>query len=495
MFEQPNISKVFSKCSNRNPGELAPPAYIDISQSCSSMCPSFVSHDDHNEAPPTYEETCGTVYVSGSENSLSQQPGPHRNSSQDSRNSSLQPNSPSHLAIQQFSEVENNDGGEDWRRMRESPRSNLLSPANSGALMAQAAVRRQRQALPPLTLNDSSDQQQPMLPPPGSSSLIIDQNSAGNAFIGSPENLSHSSQVQSPDSGRLTATAPPTPVPPGLKQTGSIDHDQMSWSRRSFSSIPSYTCLLGKSGEVSAQIFDTSSIIQGMMPPHSVHCGGSDDPNEEDTRCKNTLSPTLDGSGSSDALPGHSAIPARSHSLSSVVPLRVGVPYKVCQAQGQLKSPVRSHGISSPLLSSPQHSVDVISQSQQHNQHVSSHIDANSRSSTSPPAPNSASDAQSYNQSDSESSEPARGTEVIQGQRMYNLQTSKITSSTSIDQSKEACDEAQFLSECPAGEDKSNKICEKSTNLREENKALQVEVRSADSGSPVLSSLDIQETI
>ncbi|RUS79887.1 hypothetical protein EGW08_012365, partial [Elysia chlorotica] len=256
----------------RNPGELAPPAYIDISQSCTSMCPSFVSHEDHNEAPPTYEETCRGTYLSGSENSLSQ-PGPRNDSLQSSHRGSVLAHPPEYALTQQVPDAEH-DGVEAGRRRQESQGSNILSPANSGALMAQAAVRRHRQTLPPLTLVDSCDQR-PMLQPASPSITNVAGNAVANACVRppSPKNVSPSSHMQSPDSGHLAATAPPTPVPPGVLPMAEKDEAQ-TWSRRSFSSIPSYTCLLSKSGEVSAQVFDTSSIIQGLIP-HSVNFSGS----------------------------------------------------------------------------------------------------------------------------------------------------------------------------------------------------------------------------
>ncbi|CAL1546877.1 unnamed protein product, partial [Lymnaea stagnalis] len=68
--EEPNTDPIPSIF--RNTDELAPPSYTDIAQSFNSNSPSFFSHDDHNEAPPTYEETCAGIYPYASESSLTQ---------------------------------------------------------------------------------------------------------------------------------------------------------------------------------------------------------------------------------------------------------------------------------------------------------------------------------------------------------------------------------------------------------------------------------------
>ena len=459
---------LISMCICRNPGELAPPAYIDISQSCSSMCPSFVSHEDHNEAPPTYEETCRGIYLSGSENSLSQ-PASRNNSFQSSHHSSLLPNPPAYALTQQMSDIEH-DGVEEWRRMRESQCSSILSPANSGALMAQAAVRRQRQTLPPLTLHDNCDQHS-MIPTASSSIINVLENAGANACIRSPspENLSLSSYMQSPNSGRLATTAPPTPVPPGVKQMGK--DDIQNWSRRSFSSIPSYTCLLSKSGEVSAQVFDTSSIIQGMMP-HSVHVSDIEGQGEQNARTRESLGATVDASGIENLLPAHSSVPARSHSLSSVLPLRLGVPYNTHPAQEESMSPNRSLIISSPLLSSPQHCPDVIQQyhPQQLEQHqyISSNAHTHMNSSLSLASP--ASDVQLLSQSHIKSSDQKESDKCLK------QQSNKFRSNGSIDLS-EVCIGAQTSVRCTTGVDPDEeKLSEKGC-------------------SPVKSPQDIQETI
>ena len=449
------------------------------------MCPSFVSHDDHNEAPPTYEETCGGVYLSGSENSLSQQ-GSHENSAHDSHGSSIQPNPPGYVPTQQTSDVDH-DGAEEWRRVRESAQGCLLSPANSGALMAQAAVRRQRQALPPLTLVDSPDQQ-PMLPvsSPGTQHL---ETAGDTALIrsSSPENLSPSSFVQSPDSGHLAATAPPTPVPPGLKQGDTRDLPQ-TWSRRSFSSIPSYTCLLSKSGEVSAQVFDTSSIIQGMLPncvPHSV----SDRQEEEGTRTRGALSPPAGASGTTDLLHSQSVIPARSHSLSSVLPLRQGVPYAMCHTHGQARSPGGSLVTSSPRLSSPQHSLDVTHQDHQQHHQLRSSVTNIYKSSTSLSLPSPVSDIHSLSQTQIGS--PDFKPDGNSDQPMPK--TSMVSSKIHNDQPEDGGDEVQASGRLTAVGDKETILEQRSR--REEDFSQQARNLPEQRCPSVLSSQDIQETI
>ncbi|GFO45134.1 hypothetical protein PoB_007163900 [Plakobranchus ocellatus] len=350
----------------RNPRGLAPPAYTDISQSCSSMCPSFVSHEDHNEAPPTYEETCGGVYGSSSERSLSQQGSPH-NSSQELCSDTLQSDPPAYVPSNQA--LDGNQDGvalEAWNGVQEASH-NLLSPVNSGTLMAQAAVRRQRPAPPPpLALSDSPEQQTDV---PSSSFGCAVENASGNSIVRSlsPENLSPSSIGNAVDKGRLVTTAPPTPVPIGAGQADLRDLNP-TWSRRSFSSVPSYTCLLSKSGEVSAQVFDTSSIIQGMMPHRDQQESAGTQRDDKITR--KILSPSNPNPAFSVPSANHlslnnSAIPTRSHSLTSVLPLRQGVPYNFENSHELLSGSSKEQITLTPHLTYPTCTVSTPQQQQQ----------------------------------------------------------------------------------------------------------------------------------
>ncbi|KAH9519014.1 hypothetical protein Btru_008913 [Bulinus truncatus] len=235
----------------RNPDELAPPSYMDIAQSFNSNCPSFFSHDDHNEAPPTYEETCAGFFPYGSETSLT-----HLNSQPSERSPS-----PARTGQQGFFQNDPTFAVTGAAAKQPCRSSNKLCPSSAAAGLSQRHSE-----------NTASNQNC--------------KNSQCSSEI-APDNTllcqsALSALVSSPDSN----TAPEE------------SRDQTSqWSRRSFSSIPSYTCLLSESGEVSAQVFNTSSIIEEMMP-----AGDS-------------------------VLRESSNIPTRSHSMSSVHVLRQGVPY------------------------------------------------------------------------------------------------------------------------------------------------------------------------
>ncbi|XP_005110660.1 uncharacterized protein LOC101850997 [Aplysia californica] len=293
----------------RNTDDLAPPSYTDVAQmSCSSNCPSFISHDDRNEAPPSYEETCGGVVSFGSETSLANTISRRCSSQMDT---SPIPRRPGHPAKGFFQNdhnfVQNAQQSSDGRV---APRrsSNTLCPSS-----ALTACHHDRN--PPLTLIEIKDKAPPLHPPPSSSlsqvlpstseslnpETGLQSNGVGSkggapASVGSHTEVVDGS-VTSPETnaGMTTMTAQTSSTP---------------WSRRSFSSIPSYTCLLSESGEVCAQVYNTSSIIEEMMP---------------------TLTNTANGSASSEQscglLNGTSLVPTRSHSMSSVSMLRQGVPY------------------------------------------------------------------------------------------------------------------------------------------------------------------------
>ncbi|KAI8784325.1 CAunnamed protein product [Biomphalaria glabrata] len=241
--DEPNVDPV------RNPDELAPPSYMDIAQSFNSNCPSFFSHDDHNEAPPTYEETCAGLNTYGSETSLTQL---------SSRHNELSP-SPRRTGQQGFFQNDPSFVSGIIKQPRRS--SNTLCPSTAVSLSQKHG-------------ENTIASQQNTKPLPSSTDIV----SENSLFL--PPSLP--TVVSSPETSKVSEEG----------------KDLISqWSRRSFSSIPSYTCLLSESGEVSAHVYNTSSIIEEMMPTE-------------------------------DSVPqGSSNLPTRSHSMSSVHVLRQGVPY------------------------------------------------------------------------------------------------------------------------------------------------------------------------
>ncbi|XP_059159037.1 uncharacterized protein LOC131943046 [Physella acuta] len=212
----------------RNQDELAPPSYTDIAHSYSSNCPSFFSHDDQNEAPPTYDEICARMFSYGSESSISNL-------------EFSQTISPVELLQKN---LRTHDGETDSGGFSQS-----LGETGGGVGSHLPATSH---------LPGGAQQNSETSPRNRNLSLII--SSSDNE-----EAVEHSAQC----------------------------------CQRSFSSIPSYTCLLSESGEVSAQVYNTSSIIEEMMPPAKDQ----------------------------QLMSEPSSVPARSHSMSSVFVPRQGVPY------------------------------------------------------------------------------------------------------------------------------------------------------------------------
>lgn len=251
---------------------------MDIAQSCSSNCPSLISHEDHNEAPPTYEETCGLY---NSDTSLTNECS-RRSSSQFEGSPSPRRTSYSGRGFFQ------NDHA--FMQNYETYNDLNLPPTTSSRLCPSAAA----------TPSQSPKNQAPIT-------------SAESSRLSSRESLAEP-HITANVTGHIMHF--PYDVPEGAAPCSSMSPETTNkvsqWSRRSFSSIPSYTCLLSESGEVSSQVFDTSSIIEEMMPLLAGQDRAHDPASEN----------LLKGLG-----PGPALIPTRSHSMSSVNTLRQGVPY------------------------------------------------------------------------------------------------------------------------------------------------------------------------
>ncbi|CAG5118712.1 unnamed protein product [Candidula unifasciata] len=269
----------------KNNNDLAPPSYMDIAQSCSSNCPSFMSHEDHNEAPPTYEETCG-MYNSYTSLNIC----PHHGSSH--LESSPSPQLISHSGYQFFTH---------------EPTGNLSSEMCPESEQAEQFVT----TLYPAARTNQCFSHEP------AKTTCCEHNAAQPALCNTPGVTSNPAS----HSLHFLASKPGADPNPASCATS---RQPSEWSRRSFSSIPSYTCLLSESGEVSSHVYDTSSIIEEMMPLLAVQ-GKTREPECEDT-----------------------IIPTRSHSLTSVNTFRQGVPY-ITGPQTGTGSP-RTSTVPSPLI-------------------------------------------------------------------------------------------------------------------------------------------------
>lgn len=220
-----------SSITARNQDELAPPSYTDIAHSYSSNCPSFFSHDDQNEAPPTYDEICARMFSYGSDSSISNL---------------------------EFS-----------------------------------------QTMSPVEMQQKNLQGQDGETDSGGFCQILGETGGGvGSHIPAPSHLPGEALQQKRDTETSNRNRNLSLIISSSDNEEAVEHSAQC-CQRSFSSIPSYTCLLSESGEVSAQVYNTSSIIEEIMP----------------------------SAKDQQLMSEPSCVPARSRSMSSVFVLRQGVPY------------------------------------------------------------------------------------------------------------------------------------------------------------------------
>ena len=290
----PNLTPLIT-FPRRTSDDQLPPPYNDVAQlSYSSNCPSYVSHEDRNEAPPTYEETIEDGLSFGSEHNLT--------------------HATSHTTVS-------------YPYRQSLWGENIVIPCGAGTnchgqfvppSLARPQIYSSSRSTPHWGTSETN----------ASTPLISHDNTDFNPpYTCNPTPQTEASHQTSSDLSRESQTGdrnPSVPPQPAVSSTlvvvdstptpaSAAQPPSSSRSRHSFSGIPSYTCLLSESGEVSSHVFDTSSIIQEMMPlvAASEHLGEPSPP------------------------------PARSHSMSS---LQRGVPYRTSGELSVLSSGQNSRG-------------------------------------------------------------------------------------------------------------------------------------------------------